>query len=100
MRLLLEALGFPARWELRYAESVEPIEAPGGDTHFSATFRVLRGDNQAWSIVKRSSRSPLYRGRVYSFVDEHTIIDTYPYTLGALRSREVIGVGQRTLAVI
>jgi hypothetical protein len=81
MRSLLEALGFLARWEFRYVESVEPVETPNGDTHYSATFRVLRGDNQDWSLVKEEFQSPLYRGRVYTLVDNRIIIDMYPYML-------------------
>ena len=54
MRRLLEALGFLARWELRYAEFVEPVEGEDGSTQFYATFRVLRGDNPDWELASIS----------------------------------------------
>jgi type I restriction enzyme M protein len=81
MLRLLEALGFLARWELRHAEFVEPLEGEDHSTFFSATFRVLRGDNSDWELATYTSQSPLYRGRVYAFVDDQSLIDLYPFLL-------------------
>ena len=78
---LLEALGFLARWEFRYAEFVEPLEGENHSTFFSATFRVLRGDNPDWELATYTSQSPLYRGRVYALVDDQSLIDLYPFLL-------------------
>ena len=78
---LLEALGFLARWEFRYAEFVEPLEGEDHSTFFSATFRVLKGDNPDWELATYTSQSPLYRGRVYAFVDDQHLIDLYPFLL-------------------
>lgn len=81
MRQLLGALAFLARWELRYAESVEPVERDGGTVEYEARFRVLRGDNPDWSLVGAVSKSPLFRGRMYAFVDSRFMIDMHPYML-------------------
>lgn len=78
---LLEALSFLARWEFRYAEFVEPVEDSDGSTIFAATFRVLRGENPDWEIAAHTSRSPLYRGRVYAFVDDQYLLDLHPFIL-------------------
>jgi type I restriction enzyme M protein len=78
---LLEALGLLARWELRYAESVEPLEGEHDLTFFSVKFRVLRGDNPDWEIAEYASQSPLYRGRVYALVDDQSLFDLYPFLL-------------------
>jgi type I restriction enzyme M protein len=86
---LLEALSFLARWELRYAEFVEPLEDEQHSTFFSATFRVLRGDNPDWELATYRSRKPLYRGRVYAFVDDQMLIDLYPFLL--VRACQVCG---------
>jgi hypothetical protein len=88
-RKLLEALGFLARWELRYAESVEPIETGNSSTNFIVTFRVLRGDNPDWDLVKGTSRVPMYRGRTYAVVDDQLTIDMYPYMI--VRNCEICG---------
>jgi type I restriction enzyme M protein len=81
IRRLLEALGFLARWELRYAEFVEPLEGEDHSTFFSATFKVLRGDNPDWELTTYRSHTPLYRGRVYTLVDDQMLIDLYPFLL-------------------
>ena len=78
---LLESLGLLARWELRYAESVEPLEGENHSTFFSVTFKVLRGDNPDWEIAEYTSQSPLYRGRVYALVDDQSLIDLYPFLI-------------------
>jgi hypothetical protein len=81
MRQLLETLGFLARWELRYVESVEPIECNGGGIGYEARFRVLRGDNPDWVLVGGKSEAPVFRGRVYAFVDSRIMIDMHPFIL-------------------
>ena len=81
MQRLLEALGFLARWELRYAEFVEPLEDEDHSTFFSVTFRVLKGDNPDWGLTTYTSQAPLYRGRVYALVDDQSLIDLYPFLL-------------------
>ena len=86
---LLEALSFLARWELRYAEFVEPLEGEQHSTFFSATFRVLRGDNPDWELATYRSRTPLYRGRVYAFVDDQMLIDLHPFLI--VRACQVCG---------
>jgi hypothetical protein len=78
---LLDSLSFLARWELRYAESVEPTEGDDGEPDFHGTFRVLRGDNPDWDLAEQLSELPLYRGRIYALVDGQRLVDLYPYLL-------------------
>ena len=92
LRQLLEALGFLARWEINYAESVEPVEDERRSTKFQATFRILRGDNPDWDVSKRTFTEPLYRGRVYAFVDSRDLIELYPYLL--VQDCEVCGAAE------
>ncbi|MCT2282490.1 N-6 DNA methylase, partial [Micromonospora chalcea] len=68
MSELLDGLSFLARWELRYAESIEPIEGADGQPDFSGRFALLRGDNPDWNMAEQISERPLYRGRVYALV--------------------------------
>jgi hypothetical protein len=49
--------------------------------HFSAMFKVLRGDNPDWEITTYRSRAPLYRSRVYALVDDQMLIDLHPFLL-------------------
>ncbi len=81
MDQLLDALSSLARWELRYAEAVEPVEADAGGPAYSGTFRVLQGDNPDWDVAMRVSDSPLYRGRVYALVDGDVLLDLHPFLL-------------------
>jgi len=81
LRQLLESLSFLARWEVMYAESVEPLESEDGSTRYSATFRVLRGDNPDWEFVIHDSEFPIYPRRVYALVDGQQLIELYPYLL-------------------
>lgn len=89
MSQLLETLGFLARWELRYAESVEPVDCDGGSVGYEARFRVLRGDNPDWILVSGKSEVPLFRGRLYAFVDGRIMIDMHPFVL--VRECQVCG---------
>jgi type I restriction enzyme M protein len=83
MHSLLDSLSFLARWELLYAEFIEPI--PGMvdeyEPEYSGQFAVLRGDNPDWSMAEQVSVEPLYRGRVYAQVDQDQLIDVHPYLL-------------------
>lgn len=76
-----DRLSFLARWELRFAESVEPTEGEDGNPDFHGTFRVLRGDNPDWDLAEQVSDVPLNRGRVYALADGQTLVDLYPYLL-------------------
>lgn len=81
MQNLLDSLSFLARWELRYAEFIEPIPGTGNEPDYSGQFAVLRGDNPDWGMAEQVSQEPLYRGRVYAQVDQERLIDVYPYLL-------------------
>ncbi|MEV0391998.1 N-6 DNA methylase [Polymorphospora rubra] len=81
MAELLDGLSFLARWELRYAESIEPIEGTDGQPDFSGRFALLRGDNPDWNMADQVSERPLYRGRVYALVDQRELVDLHPYLL-------------------
>jgi hypothetical protein len=81
MRALLDSLSFLARWELRYAESVEPVQGEGGEPNYSGTFRVLQGDNPDWNVAWQVSDMPLYRGHIYALVDGQELLDLYPFLL-------------------
>ena len=81
MNQFLDSLSFLARWELRYAESIEPVPGVDDRPDFSGEFAVLRGDNPDWGIAEQISNQPLYRGRVYAWVDQDLLIDIYPFLL-------------------
>ena len=81
LRELLDRLSFLARWELRYAHAVEPVEGPDGLPDFIGQFAVLKGDNPDWSFAEYVSDEPLYRDRVYAFVDGSELIDLHPFLL-------------------
>jgi N-6 DNA Methylase len=81
LRNLLDSLSFLARWELRYAEFIEPIPGMDNKPDYSGQFAVLRGDNPDWSMAEQVSKEPLYRGRVYAQIDQDRLIDVHPYLL-------------------
>jgi hypothetical protein len=78
---LLDGLSFLARWELRYADSIEPVEGSDGHPDYAGQFSLLRGDNPDWTIADHLSERPLSRGRVYALVDQRDLIDLHPYLI-------------------
>lgn len=79
LRQFLDSASFLARWELRYAESVEPAEDETGAIQYSARLRVLQSDNPDWDLIDYTSKSVMFPGRLYALVDDRKLMDLHPY---------------------